>query len=71
MVQSTAIYIYLLKDRAHFSQKTPQICHFLAQETQMNFLNFIAHSTIGSCSRLLGEHVQKVLQKLTARIVRL
>jgi hypothetical protein len=31
----------------------------------MIFFHFFALSTVGSCPRLLGEHVQKVLQKLT------
>jgi hypothetical protein len=35
------------------------------------FFNFFALSIVGSYHRLLGVHVQKVLQKLAARIVRL
>jgi hypothetical protein len=54
-----------------FLKNTPNL-PFLAQEAQMKFfLNFFALSTIGSCPKLLGEHVQKVSQKLTTRIVRL
>jgi hypothetical protein len=33
--------------------------------------HFFALSIVGSCTRLLGEHVQKVSQHLIARIVRL
>jgi hypothetical protein len=44
---------------------------FLAQKAQMNFFHFFSLSTIWSCTRLPGEHVQKVSQHLTARIVRL
>jgi hypothetical protein len=54
-----------------FSKNSPKL-PFLAQEAQIvPFLIFFALSTVGSCPRLLGEHVQKVLQKLTAQIVRL
>jgi hypothetical protein len=49
-----------MKDRGHFSQKTPQ-----------NIFFFLALLTVGSCLRILEEHVQKVLQKLTTWIVRL
>jgi hypothetical protein len=41
---------------------------FLAQEAQMKKEFFFAFLTIRSCPRLLGEHVQKVSQKLIARI---
>jgi hypothetical protein len=34
---------------------------FLAQEAQMIFFHFLALLTVGSCTRLLEEHVQKVL----------
>jgi hypothetical protein len=44
-----------------FSKNTPK----------WSFKNFFVISNVGSCPRLLGEHVQKVLQKLTSRIVRL
>jgi hypothetical protein len=37
----------------------------------MNFFHFFALSTVGSCPKLLGEHVQKVLQKLIVWIVQL
>jgi hypothetical protein len=54
-----------------FSQKTPQNCHFLLKKPKWIFLIFsFALSTVGSCPRLLGEHVQKLLQNLTSRIVR-
>jgi hypothetical protein len=56
--------------RPFFSKNTPNL-PFLAKEAQTFFKNFFALSTIGSCPRLLRKHVQKVLQKLTARIVRL
>jgi hypothetical protein len=53
-----------------FSKNTPKL-PFLAEEARMNFFKFFfALSTIGSCPRLLGEHVQKISQNLTARIVR-
>jgi hypothetical protein len=53
-----------------FSKNTPKLS-FLAEEVQMNFFNFFfTLSTIGSCPRLLGEHVQNILQNLTALIVR-
>jgi hypothetical protein len=42
-----------------FSKKAPNL-PFLAQEAQMKLFHFFALSTIGSCTRLLGEHVQKV-----------
>jgi hypothetical protein len=51
-----------------FSKNTPNL-PFLAQEAQVNFFYFFALSTVGSCPRLLGKHVQKALQKLTTRIV--
>jgi hypothetical protein len=51
-----------------FSSKNAPNLPFLAQEAQMKLFHFFALSTIGSYTRLLGEHVQKVL---TARIVRL
>jgi hypothetical protein len=53
-----------------FSKNAPNL-PFLAQEAQMIFFHFFALSTIGSCTRLLGEHVQKVSRHLTTRIVRL
>jgi hypothetical protein len=56
--------------RLFFSKNTLDL-PYQAQEAQMNFLKFFALSTMRSCPRLLGEHVQKVLLKLTARIVRL
>jgi hypothetical protein len=53
-----------------FSKNTPKL-PFLAEEAQMNFLKFFfALSTVGSCPRLLGEHVQNISQNLTAQIVR-
>jgi hypothetical protein len=57
--------------RSFFSKNTPNL-PFLAHEAQINFLfYFFALSNIGSYRRLLGEHVQIFLQKLTAWIVRL
>jgi hypothetical protein len=54
-----------------FSKNAPNL-PFLAQEAQMTlFFHFFALLTIGSCTRLLGEHVQKLSQHLTAQIVRL
>jgi hypothetical protein len=53
-----------------FSKNTPKL-PFLVEEAQMNFFNTLfALSTKGSCPRLLGEHLQKNSQNLTARIVR-
>jgi hypothetical protein len=51
-----------------FSKNAPNL-PFLAQEAQMIFLYFFALSIVGSCTRLLGEHVQKVSRHLIARIV--
>jgi hypothetical protein len=46
---------------AFFSKNTPKL-PFLAWVVQMKKEEvFLALSTIGSCPRLLGEHVQKVL----------
>jgi protein required for attachment to host cells len=44
---------------------------FLAQEakTKNKIKYFFAILIVGSCPRLLGEHVQKVSKKLTARII--
>jgi hypothetical protein len=53
-----------------FSKNAPNL-PFLAQEAQMKFFSLLSLSIIGSCTRLLGEHVQKVLQHLTPQIVRL
>jgi hypothetical protein len=53
-----------------FPENTPKR-PFLAQEALLNFFHFFALLTIRSYPRLLEEHVQEVLQKLTARIVRL
>jgi hypothetical protein len=53
-----------------FSKNTPKL-PFLAEEAQMNFFNFFfALSIVGSCPRLLREHVQNISQNLTTRIVR-
>jgi hypothetical protein len=53
-----------------FSKITPKL-PFLAEEAQMKCLKFFfALSTVGSCPRLLGEHVQNISQNLTAQIVR-
>jgi hypothetical protein len=52
------------------SKITPKL-PFLVEEAQMNFkIIFFVLSTVGSCPRLLGEHVQNILQNLIARIVR-
>jgi hypothetical protein len=53
-----------------FPKNTPKR-PFLAQEALLNFFHFFALLTVRSCPRLLQEHVQKVSQKLTTRIVRL
>jgi hypothetical protein len=52
------------KGQSSFFSKLP----FQAQEAQTFFLNFFAFLTVRSCLGLLGEHVQKVLQKLNAQI---
>jgi hypothetical protein len=53
-----------------FSKTTPKL-PFLAKQAQIYFYFYsFALSIVGSCPRLLGEHVQKNLQNLTARIVR-
>jgi hypothetical protein len=53
-----------------FSKNTPKL-PFLAAKAQMKFFNFFgALSTVGSCPRLLEEHVQKNSQNLTSQIVR-
>jgi hypothetical protein len=53
-----------------FSTNIPKL-PFLAEEAQMNFLNFfLALSIVGSWPRLLGEYVQNISQNLTTRIVR-
>ena len=56
--------------RKFFQKDTPNMS-FLVQKAQMNFFNFYTISIIVSYPRLLGKHVQKVLQKLTLWIVRL
>jgi hypothetical protein len=56
--------------RPIFPKNTPNQ-PFLAQEALPNIFHFLALLTVRSCPRLLQEHVQKVSQKLTARIVRL
>jgi hypothetical protein len=53
-----------------FSKNTPKL-PFLAEEAQMNlFFKISAFFTVGSCPRLLGEHVQNISQNLNAWIVR-
>jgi hypothetical protein len=42
-----------------------------ANEFFFTFFHFFSLLTVGSCTRLLGEHVQKVSRHLIARIVRL
>jgi hypothetical protein len=46
--------------RVFFSENAPNL-PFLAQEAQMNVFSLFVLSTVGSCTRLLGEHVQNVL----------
>jgi hypothetical protein len=50
-----------------FSKNAPNL-PFLAQQARMKFFSL---STVGSCTRLLGEHVQNVSRHLTSQIVRL
>jgi hypothetical protein len=70
MVIKVVVHLTLKRPRPFFSKNTPNL-PFLTQEAQMIFFDFLALLTVGSCPTLLGEHVQNVLQKLTARIVRL
>jgi hypothetical protein len=63
-----------LKDGGHFSQKNAQklsFLPFLPFQTKNKIIYFFALLTVRSCPRLLGEHVQKVSETFTARIVRL
>jgi hypothetical protein len=70
MIYSFGISLTSKGPRVFFSNNAPNI-PFLAQKEKMNFFHFFALSTVGSCPRLLGKHVQNVSRKLTARIVRL
>jgi hypothetical protein len=54
---------------AFFLKKDPKTTISSSQSPNEKKKNFYALSTIGSCPKLLGEHIQKVLHKLTARIV--
>jgi hypothetical protein len=60
------------KERRSFFSKKYSNLPFLAQKAKMkkNKKSFFGILTIGSCPRLLGEHVRKVSKTLTARIVR-
>jgi hypothetical protein len=66
----SSIINYPLKDQGVFFSKIAPNLPFLAQEAQMNFFShFFALLAVGSCTRLLGEHMQKASRHLTARIV--
>jgi hypothetical protein len=56
--------------RPIFSKNTPKL-PFLAQEGQMKKKRLFALSTIRSCPRLLGEHVQKVCEIITFEVERI
>jgi hypothetical protein len=79
MLNSNLIIIFLKKILSNLTPKGPRVFFsknapnlpFLAQEEKMKFFSLFAFSTIGSCTRLLGEHVKKVSRHLTTRIVRL
>jgi hypothetical protein len=60
-----------LKDEGSFSQNIAQIGISSLVSKNGIFSSIFGILTIGSCTRLLGEHVQKNSKKLTVRIVRL
>jgi hypothetical protein len=57
--------------RGVFLQKRSKSAISSSRSPNEFFFHFFALPTVGSCTRLLREHVQKVSQHLTARIVRL
>jgi hypothetical protein len=67
-IKNTQIHGLTPKGQRPFSSKKHLKLPFLAQEAQMKKNYFFSFLTIRSCPRLLGEHVQRVLQKLTAWI---
>jgi hypothetical protein len=64
-------YLTLKGRRSLFFFNNTSNLPFLAQEAQKKLLKFFALWTVGSCQRLLRDLVQKVLQKLTAQLMRL
>jgi hypothetical protein len=66
--KNTQIYGLIPKEETFFSQKTFKTAISSSRSPNENILFFFAFLTIRSCPRLLGEHVQKNSQKLTARI---
>jgi hypothetical protein len=56
--------------RSFFSKKVLKSA-ISSSVSKNGFFSIFGILTIGSCTRLLGEHVQKVSKKLTAWIVRL
>jgi hypothetical protein len=69
-IKITQIHDLSPKERRPFFSKITSKLPFLTEEAQMIYLLFIIYLflTKRSCPRLLEEHVQKVLQKLTAWI---
>jgi hypothetical protein len=49
------------EQRSFFSKKCSNL-PFLAQEEKMKKISFLGILIVGSCPRLLGEYVQKVLK---------
>jgi hypothetical protein len=56
--------------RGVFLQKRSKSAISSSRSPNLPF-HIFALSTVGSCTKLLGEHVQRVSRHLTARIVRL
>jgi hypothetical protein len=56
--------------KSFFSKKCSNL-PFLAQEAKTKTKSFFRILIVGSCLRLLEEHVQKLSKNLTAQIVRL
>jgi hypothetical protein len=67
-IKNTKIHSLTPKGQRPFLSKNTSKLPFLTQEAQTEILIFFAFLTIRSCPRLLGEHVQIFLQKLTSRI---
>jgi hypothetical protein len=57
--------------RGVFLQKRSKSAISSSRSPNDFIFHFFVLSSIGSCTRVLGEHVQKVLRHLTAPIVRL
>ena len=65
-IKNTKIHSLTPKGQRPFLSKNTSKLPFLTQEAQTEILVFFAFLTKRSCPRLLEEHVQKVLQKLTS-----